>query len=92
VDLADSASHSGNSHQPKLPDFDDSIATRLVEQLYSFHGCTNSIHEEQDNEYNQFQDACTSLADISSFWAPGSPIPDVLSLLDFKRARIYAQN
>jgi hypothetical protein len=46
-DLGDSAGHSGNSHQPRLPDFDNSVATRLADRLYSFHGCTNSAHEEQ---------------------------------------------
>jgi hypothetical protein len=66
-----------------LSDSDDSVATRLVEQLCSFQGCTDSAHDDQDEEYTQFQDSYTSLADISNFQAPSDSIPDVLSFLDF---------
>jgi hypothetical protein len=64
-------------------DLDDSVATRLAEQLYSFHGCIDNAHNIQDDEYTQFQDSYTSLADISSFQAPSNSIPDVLRIPNF---------
>ena len=73
-------------------DLDDSVATRLIEQLYSFHGCTDNAHDIQDDEYAKFQDSYTSLADISSFQAPGNSIPDVLSVANFIESQDLCQD
>jgi hypothetical protein len=73
-------------------DIDDSVATQLAEQLYSFHGCTDSAHDIQDDEYTQFQDLYTSLADISSFQAPSNSILGVLGTLDFIESQDLRQD
>jgi len=68
---SDASSDAGNAD-------DDSVVNRLVEQLYSFHGCSNEAHNACDAE----QVSYTSISDILSFQEPGRHIPDVLSKLE----------
>src|SRR5208282_4777236 len=62
---------------------DDSVADRLVEQLYSFHGCTSDAHDACDDEYAQSPDSYTSISDLFCSQKPSGSIPDVLKLPGF---------
>jgi hypothetical protein len=64
-------------------ELDDSVADRLVEQLYSFHGCSSDAHDAHDDEYAQSPDSYTSISDLFRLQKPGGSIPDVLKLPGF---------
>ena len=76
-------SHFGRSLPLDSVGLDDSVADRLVEQLYSFHGCTSDAHNACDDEYAQSPDSYTSIPELLHFQNPGGSIPDVLTLPKF---------
>jgi hypothetical protein len=57
---------------------DDSVVDRLVEQLYSFHGCTSEAHDAHNDEYAQSPDSYTYISELFHCQKPSSSIPDVL--------------
>jgi hypothetical protein len=67
-------------HNPPLDSVgsDDSVADRLAEQLYSFHGCPSEAHDAHDDEYAQSPDSYTYISDLFRLQKPGGSIPDVL--------------
>jgi hypothetical protein len=77
----------GRSPPPDSAGLDDSVADRLVEQLYSFHGCTSDAHNACDDEYAQSPDSYTSIPKLLRFQKPGGSIPDVLGLPKFMEKR-----
>jgi len=68
---------------PNSARLDDSVADRLVEQLYSFHGCPSAAHDAHDDEHAQSPDSYTSISNLFRLQKPGGSIPDVLKLPGF---------
>jgi hypothetical protein len=67
---------------------ESSTAARLIEQLYSFQGCTDEAHQAHDDEHAQFhlhprEEPCHSFADLLHLQElkPNGPVTDVLTKL-----------
>ena len=71
-------SQSSLAPRPNSSELDDSVAGRLAEQLYSFHGCPSDAHDACDDEYTQSPDSHTLISDLLHFQKPGGSIPNVL--------------